>query len=297
LQHRQLTPRFVRNLDVAAAEHPRAQAHLSSASGLVLAQGRLYTVADDEHHLGAFDPTRDEPVQLVRLLPGDLPPDKRERKKRKPDTEALTALPGARLLALGSGSKPNRRRGFLLAMNGSGPAREIDLSALYLPLAEHFADLNIEGAFVQDDHFHLLQRGNKGDARNARITFPLADVEAWLAGAAAAPTATAIHALELGSVDGVPLGCTDGAALPGGGFMFSAVAENTDDSYADGACGASAIGWTDPQGRIAGLAMLAGAPKVEGIALDGRGGLWMVTDADDPLQPSQLLALDALPWA
>jgi hypothetical protein len=292
-----LTPRFVRKLDVDAKVHPRGQGHLSSASGLVLAQGRLYTVADDEHHLGVFDPARAGPVQLLRLRAGDLPPEKHERKKRKPDTEALVALPGGRLLALGSGSKPNRRRGFLLLLDDGAAPREIDLSPLYVPLAEHFADLNIEGAFVQGASLHLLQRGNKGDARNACIAWPLAAFEQWLAGRADAPAPSGIVPLALGGVAGVPLGVTDGAALPGGGWVFSAVAEDTENSYADGACSASAIGWTDASGGLAGLAMLEGAPKVEGIALDGQGGLWMVTDADDPEQPSQLLALDRLPWA
>lgn len=307
MANRALVPRVLRTLDVPVGEHPRGQAHLSAASGLVYLHGRLFTVADDEHHLGIFDPLDPRPLRLLRLRSGDLPQEKRARKKRKPDAEALVALPPAagaampRLLALGSGSKPNRAIGFLLALDARGEVaqgpREIDLGGLYDPLREQFTDLNIEGAFVQAGRFHLLQRGNKGDGRNACIAFALDAVQAWLAGQAQAPQALAIQPLELGVVDGVPLGCTDGAALPDGGWIFSAVAEDTDDSYADGACGGSAIGRVDAQGGVAGVWPLDGAPKVEGIALDGRGGLWMVTDADDPDQASRLLALDRLPWA
>lgn len=307
MAHQALVPRVLRTLDVSAGEHPRGQAHLSSASGLVFLHGRLFTVADDEHHLGIFDPSDRRPLRLLRLRAGDLPQDKRARKKRKPDAEALVALPPTagdampRLLALGSGSKPNRATGFLFALDAQGEAaqgpREIDLGGLYDPLRAQFTDLNIEGAFAQAGRFHLLQRGNKGDGRNACIAFALDALEAWLAGQARAPQPLAIQPLALGAVDGVPLGCTDGAALPGGGWIFCAVAEDTDDSYADGACGGSAIGRVDAQGRVVGLWSLDGAPKVEGIALDGRGGLWMVTDADDPDQASRLLALDRLPWA
>ena len=73
----------------------------------------------------------------------------------------------------------------------------------------------------------------------------------------------------LGEVVGVPLGFTDGVALPGGGWIFSAVAEDTGDSYADGACGGSAIGWVSAGGELQRIQAIAGAPKVEGIALAG----------------------------
>ena len=45
----------------------------------------------------------------------------------------------------------------------------VDLAALYAPLRKRFADLNIEGALVVSGELLLLQRGNKGDRRNARI--------------------------------------------------------------------------------------------------------------------------------
>ncbi|MFN9472265.1 DUF6910 family protein [Acidovorax sp.] len=154
--------------------------------------------------------------------------------------------------------------------------------------------MNIEGAFAAGDELHLLQRGNKGDARNACITYPLAPLLDWLAGTRAEPPpALRTALLDLGTVNGVPLGFTEGAALPGGegGWIFSAVAENTDDSYADGDCVASAIGWVGADGVLQRIAPLHGAPKVEGIALDGAQRLLMVTDADDPRCASRLLLL------
>ncbi|MBB6559036.1 hypothetical protein HNP48_001700 [Acidovorax soli] len=307
-----LTTTHLHDLLLDPATHPRGQPHLSAASGLVRAGAWLYVVADDEHHLGmlpitaAVAPQPAPLVQLHRILPGDLPTEPRERKKRKPDLEALALLPASSayphgaLLALGSGSKPNRQRGLAIALDATGrpdgAAQALDLSALYAPLRAEFADLNIEGAFVTHDAMHLLQRGNKGDARSACITYPLAPLLAWLAGTRAQPPAPLRTTLfDLGTVDGVPLGFTDGAALPGGdgdcGWIFSAVAENTDDSYADGECVASAIGWVEADGVLQRIAALEGAPKVEGIALDGAGRLLMVTDADDPARASRLLAV------
>nr|WP_216369848.1 hypothetical protein [Ramlibacter montanisoli] len=258
----------------------------------------LYVVADDEHHLGVLQADGEQPVQLVRLLPSDLPQDKEQRKRRKPDLEALALLPphaawphGA-LLALGSGSRPQRCRAVLLLLDAhgaiAGEPRVLDVAALYAPLRERFGDLNIEGAFASGTGLHLLQRANQGAAVNACIAYPLADIVQWIAQGGALPPAT-ITPFELGTVQGVPYGFTDGAALPGGGWIFSAVAEDTPDSYADGRCAGSALGTVNADGTLLSLEPLPGAHKVEGIALLPDGRLLMVTDADDPGQASALL--------
>ncbi len=299
-----LIPAHLRDLQVQAAAHPRAQPHLSSASGLARAGDWLYVVADDEHHIGAFQ-ARDagSPVTLHRVLPGDLPHGKGERKKRKPDFEALAMLepsalhPHGVLLALGSGSTPHRERGVLASLDGhggiTGAVQVIGLAGLYAPLRRQFPDLNIEGGFIAGGSFILLQRANKGDARNAAISYPLRGMQDWLAGhSAAPPEPQGVVLFELGAVQGVPLGFTDGAGLPDGGWIFSAVAEDTSDSYNDGACAGSAVGWVGPDGRLQRIEPLQGAPKVEGIAPDGPARLLMVTDQDDPESASRLLSVD-----
>jgi hypothetical protein len=95
----------------------------------------------------------------------------------------------------------------------------------------------------------------------------------------------------LGELDGVTLGFTDGAALDDGRWLFSAVAENTTDSYNDGACLGTVIGLVERDGRVRRLAQLDGQWKVEGIALAADGGLLLVTDADDPQVAASLLRL------
>lgn len=299
-----LKPVFLRDLLLDPGSHPRRQPHLSAASGLVQVGHWLYMVADDEHHLGMLeDGARDvKPVLLQRIFADDLPEEKDERKKLKPDLEALLLLPTApghpygALMAMGSGSRPNRQQAVALALDElgrlTGAASTIDLADLYQPLRSSFPDLNIEGAFVANERFHLLQRGNKGDATSACIEYSLNDVQDWLAGRRSmAPVALRIVPFALGQAGGVPLGFTDGTALPGGGWLFSAVAEDSADSYADGPCAGSAIGWVNTDGELLRLEPIAGAPKVEGIALDGVSRLLLVTDSDDPARASQLLAV------
>jgi hypothetical protein len=111
------------DLLVDPQSHPRGQPHLSAASGLVRVHGRLYVVADDEHHLGVMADTQQVPtdalstprVTLLRLFEGDLPRAKGQRKAAKPDLEALTAVPPL----------PAVQNGALLALLGFAATREI----------------------------------------------------------------------------------------------------------------------------------------------------------------------------
>ena len=290
-------PKLLRALHLDPADHPLGQAHLSAASALVRVDERLYVVADDELHLGVFSLTDERPGRLIRLFDGELPAPKVERKASKPDLEALAllpALPGhaqGALLALGSGSKTNRQRAVLLGLEEGALPRQIDLALLYQPLHEHFSDLNIEGGFLLGEEFVLLQRGNQGQAANAAVRYRWTELRDWLLGEGPLPTPPTIQPVELGELGGVALGFTDGAALADGRWLFSAAAENTADSYNDGACLGAVIGLVERDGRVRRLAELDGRWKVEGIALAGDGSLLLVTDADDPLVAASLLEL------
>ncbi len=305
-----LNPQNIGALWIDSAQHPQGRAHLSAASGLVRTGKMLAVVADDELHLGLFDDsvaagTQPAPGRLLTILEGDLPRGATQRKQAKPDFETLALLPplpgcvGGALLALGSGSKPNRETGVVLALAGpgqpTGRRAVVPLSALYAPLRKRFADLNIEGAWVAGGELHLLHRGNKGDARSACIRYDWNAAAPWLAGVQPQPPAIkSVQVIDLGVVDGVPLGLTDGVPLPGGEWLFSAVAEDTHNSVADGVCVASTLGVVTADGLVRRLARLHGAPKVEGIAVQTDGDDWlvtMVTDPDDANVASQLLAV------
>jgi hypothetical protein len=276
-------------------------AQLSAASGLVQHQGRLYVVADDELALGLFDLDGHAPGRWFPLLDGVLPEAPAARKAAKPDLESLLLWPDAgghgELLALGSGSAAPRHRALRVELDAAGEplaaAPPLDLRPLHAALAAHFAQPNIEGAFIDGDDFCLLQRGHTGEPVNACVRYPWPAMQAWLRGAGRCPDIASLRHYVLGDLQGVPLGFTDGTPLPGGGWLFCAAAEANDDAVADGPCAGSALGWVAADGQLQGLWPLSVPVKAEGIALAGAGAaarVLLVTDADDRSAPAQLLA-------
>ncbi|MFP8780967.1 DUF6929 family protein [Hydrogenophaga sp. RWCD_12] len=296
--------RILRTLDVSAPPGEDAIEYLSAASGLALIGRRLYVIADDEHSLGVFDLGDSGPGRLFRLFAGQLPQRHKDRKAGKPDLEAMAVLPAfeshpfGALLAVGSGSKPNRQRAALLRLDGNGAidgsARHVDLGPLYDPLRNRFPDLNIEGLFVAGGELCLLQRGNRASRVNACVRFAWPDIEQWIRGIGPTPSCRSVSVFELGEVEGVPLSFTDAAGLTTGGWVFCAAAEDTSDSYADGHCAGSAVGIVSAEGRLVLLEPIDLACKAEGIAVadDGKGfELLLVTDGDDRGVPAQLLSV------
>lgn len=300
----QLAVQRLRALSVDPKLHPRGQPYLSAASGLVCANGRAYVIADDEHHLAVFRDL-ESPGELHRVVAGDLPRGTKARKKRKPDMETLLLLPAAGaaaqacLLALGSGSRPRRRLGTVIALGADGePAAQaghFDLEPIYAPLRALLREINIEGAMAIGDEFVLLNRGIDGRTENATARYRLRDLLRVIGGDASELAPTSVRRYALGAIDGVGLAFTDAAALPDGGWVFTAVAEDTSDSATDGACAGSAVGVVDAGGDLRSLRRLEGDPKVEGVDVRSAAGasamttLSMVTDADDPEQASWLL--------
>lgn len=300
-----ISPIRIRALDLVAAARPGRFAHLSAASGLVRAGTFLYVIADDELHLGVFDATGAGAGCLVRLFAGELPGSRSKRKAQKPDLEALTLLPSfaafrhGALFALGSGSKRNRRTGALLGVDADGAASGcpslVDLSDMFSALEEEFPDLNIEGAVVSDGELRLFQRGNTRAAQNALARFRLSEVlDALASGAPHEPLRPiAIHRVDLGEIDGIPLCFTDGAALPNGEMVFTAIAEDTHDSYHDGPCAGAAVGIIGNDGKLRFLERLDRPHKIEGVDAQVDGSvirLLLVTDADDASVPAALFS-------
>ncbi len=300
----------IRELDLAGARDAALPRHLSAASGLACIGSFVYVVADDELHLGVFSATTHAPGHFIRLFEGTLPTAKAARKQHKPDLEAIVALPSfapypdGALLALGSGSERNRRRAALLALDRHGAIastpRVIDVSPLFDRLDRSVPALNIEGAVVIGDELRLLQRASKGHPQNAIVHYSLtALLDALTVGdsiGALAPAA--ITPIDLGRIDGVPLSFTDGASLPDGRTVFTAVAENTDDTYNDGPCLGAAIGVVARDAKLLSIEHIDGCHKVEGVAVridddvinDDAISLVLVTDADDPAIPAALFS-------
>jgi len=267
-----------------------AAGHVSAASGLVVRDDEFFVVADDEHHLGVFA-RGGAPGRLHRLLPGELPAGKRERKARKPDFEILLALPDRRLLAMGSGSRPTRERAVLVGADLE-PVRTVDTAPLCARLRTLLPELNLEGAALCGDEWVLVQRGSGVDPRNALLFLPRAQLEDGLARGTLEAATPRVVGFELGEVGGVRWSVTD-AAFDDGDFWFTAVLEDTRDAYADGACHGSALARVTPAGQVRRLERLDTDAKVEGLAFEG-DTVWMVTDADDPDIPARLLTAQRL---
>ena len=268
-----IATRVIRTLDVSAA------------SGLVLRDGLFHVVADDENALFVFGP--EGATRRVALLRGDLPLEHAIRKAHKPDFEILVDLPGHGLLAMGSGSRSTRERAVLVDRRER--IAEIDTSPLCATLRGTFAKLNLEGAALVGDEFVLLQRGNRGDGRNALVFIAMEDVHDALASKRLAVTRRPrIVDLELGAQGEVPWSCTDLTRIGDGDLLACAVLEDTCDAYQDGPCLGSALVRLSPDGALRWHRRLDTEGKVEGVAVEG-DGVWLVTDADDRAIPARLL--------
>lgn len=296
--------KILRKLDLEAAQGAGRRRHMAAGSGLVAIGDFLYVVADDELHLGCFPRAGDAAGRLVRLFSGELPREHAERKAAKPDLEALVRLPAfadypdGALLAVPSGSTPQRCRGALLRLDThgaiTGGSTSIDHSGLYAALAAQVPALDIEGAVVVDDALVLLHRGSRPYPLSALIELSLAGVQAGLARRSAieALSPRCVRWVDLGGIGGVALSITDGASLPDGRLVVTAVAEKSEDSYADGPCLGAAIGVLDRDGRVLQVHQLQPTYKIEGVQArieDGLIRLLLVTDADDESVPSYLL--------
>ena len=294
----------LRHLDLQSGSEPDRPAYLSAASGLVVVGRFLYAVADDELHLGVFEMDPPRPGTLLRLFPGDLPDKLTRRKKEKPDLEALVRLPAFKnhphgaLLALGSGSSKRRFRGALLRLNGDGSvhgrAKIVDTSAWLEEMASDFGQINIEGAWVSGHQIHLLQRGNKGAGVNAVVSSDLAVLLDGLEDDhLPAPARLHIQRFDLGHIDGVPLCFSDACALAGGEWLFTAIAEDTENPVDDGAFVGAAIGLVNSDHQLRWVRTVTPSFKIEGIVIvrDGvEAEILLVADADDPTVPGVLLS-------
>ena len=278
----------------------------------------MAVVQDDTRVVALVDPATASVLPL--LLPADegvrLFEPARGNKHRKLDLEVAFSFisNGAHhLIALGSGSTSARETVVRLrcpvgATPHPGTAAElIPLPRLYQLLRETAAfsgsELNLEGAAVlPDGRLQLFQRGNGapvGDLLpvSATATLPL---DALLALLDHPDTASLPHLeqVEQHTFPPAPQGATysfTDATVADGRLTYIAVAECSPNSYDDGEVVGAIVGWqTDDGWHCTPLRNPSGSlllDKPEGVAPvgDGSGDLWMVTDNDNPEQPSELL--------
>ena len=302
-----LTLSVLRELDLDRPSAPGRGAHLSAASGVARRGDFVYVIGDDELGLGVFRLSKEAPGTLRPVLAGELPDGHEERKREKADLEALTLLPptdehpyGA-LLGLGSGSKPQRERGFVWGLGADGSLEgepiELDLAPLYDRLRERAPELNVEGASVLGDALWLFHRGNTQQGLNIVAEVPLRDFLEDLARDGrircdGAPVR--VRAYELGELDGVPLTFSDATPLADELVVFTASAEPGSDPHGtDGEIRGAVVGTIDGDGHVERLRTIDRKWKVEGVyaSIDARViDFLFVCDQDDPDAPSPLLS-------
>jgi hypothetical protein len=301
-----LTLRALRDLDLEAPPAPGRAAHISAASGVARRGDFVYVIGDDELGLGVFRLSKEAPGALRPVLSGELSSDHDERKKQKPDLEALTLLPPftgrpfGSLLGLGSGSNPQRERGFVwgLAPDGSleGKPIELDLSPLYERLRESAPELNIEGASALGNRLRLFHRGNTEQGLNIVAEVPLGDFIGDVQGGGQIECGDELRtrAYDLGELDGVPLTFSDATPIADELIVFTASAEPDSDPHGtDGEIRGSVVGMIDAHGGVERLRTIDRKWKVEGVyaSIDARViDFLFVCDQDDPDVASPLLS-------
>lgn len=284
-------------------------AHVRAASSIRRQGERLIIAQDDVSALALLDPATGATLPILLPAAPDgtrVFDDVRGNKKLKLDLEASILLPDGRFVAFGSGSSPHREK-IVTVGAGERPFAQVmagtDFYARLRQVAsERGARLNVEGAVVQGGWLRLLQRGTAKRgfvAWNAILDVSLPAFVRWLDGRASMPEVQRVMEVDLGTIDGVPLGFTDAAVTVDGRLAFIACAEDTADAVDDGPVLGCCFGWIDADDLAASTTVVLdanGRPttlKLEGIeARPGSSVLFdVVADMDRGEEAAQIAAL------
>lgn len=269
---------------------------VNAASGLVKSQNHFLVIADDELSLFQFNFEGQTKVRTLPLKPGSLPNNFKDRKKQKPDWEALVQLQTANresvLLAVPSGSTNNRMIGALVTLNteglidGSSKSSEVDFSKIYAALSEKLPDLNIEGACVLNNQLKFFQRGNGKAGVNAIIDLNLDGIVHDMKNQIPldAKNILSVQPFDLGTLNSFKLDFTDACTVDNT-IWFLAVAEDSQSTYEDGKYHGAILGCLDSEGKEVARYEIDCALKPEGLWVEKeehRLCFYIVTDADNP---------------
>ncbi len=262
---------------------------ISAGSGLLMDKRDFYVIADDELFLWMFPRDGASADRSLQLIPGALPADHIERKRLKPDFEAMATVANG-ILILPSGSKPNRQRGCWVV---DEKVMEVSCQELYQILENKIPSLNIEGCTVCRNKLMLFHRGNGAGSQNAIVYLDLGLVTHGLQMAQPflpKDSLKEVQMFDLGQIEGYPLGFTDAATDMDGRVWYIAVAEATDSTYDDGEYIGAVLGYLDPVSlRPVRSFPLEIAAKPEGLCLTpDLAKFYVVTDADDRSKPALL---------
>jgi hypothetical protein len=292
-----------------AARIQQSARHVRAASGLAPFGNRIGLIQDDTRALIWLDASGSVMAETPLNEDGSIEhfDEILGNKHRKDDLEAavsFTHAGDAYWLALGSGSTPARDRAVLL---NDQSFRWLSLSTWYQALRSRqdfcAGALNIEAAFVYQQRFFLVQRGNGRQKNvNAIAEFALDEVCAFLQGSIAAPNVARVTPVQLGAIadaGGNPVRWSFAdACVIGSRIWFLLSAEDSPDAVADGPVLGTALAYCDDLhfadlniGSIHDLNQQPVCLKLEGLCALDASTLLAVSDQDDPREASRCLRI------
>lgn len=248
-----------------------------AASGLVIDQQYVYTIADNDATLYVYD-TKKKKVEGI-----DLKPEIKSQeitKGTKPDFEAITKYED-HIYVIGSGSKENRFD--LISYNIN--TKEIKNDS-YKFLFDEFLevsklskkDFNIEGVVADDNATYFFNRGNGPAKRNGifRVAGKINDLR---------NKKVEFYPVQLPSISNELTTFSD-AILVDGKILFTATVELNSTTYHDGEVKGSIIGELDLETmNIIHWEKIVDNKKIEGLSLNKNNKrnytLYLCEDNDD----------------
>ena len=203
---------------------------IGAASGIVHHNNSLYIISDNSGFLYEYKLLNNELSKhaLIENASQNIV------KKQKPDFESIT-LKGNELHIFGSGSTVNRNKKIVFNLT-TAVSQENDLSLLYqkIKLEAAISDdqLNIEGAFYENENLYLFQRGNGLNSKNGIVKIDSNQKHDQEIGC---------QFVELPKIKHIETSFTD-AILVENKIYFLACAEDTLSTYHDGEVLGSIIG-------------------------------------------------------
>jgi hypothetical protein len=228
--------------------------NLPSASGVEIVDGVIYIVGDDSPYLYRLDHSL-KLLDTIELFKSEDFSSGRIPKKIKPDLECITLIEinsNKYLFILGSGSKENRDKGFLVKLpnkyNNKHFVQEVSLASLYHLLSSNpevtgGAKLNLEAAASTHSMMILFNRAAKY-GKNTALVFDMEEFKVYLTENPELVPFPSIYPYSLPSIKYVPAGFS-GASVIENKLFFTAAVEDTDDPVADGEVLGSMIGYIE----------------------------------------------------
>ncbi|MCA5005357.1 DUF6929 family protein [Sphingobacterium bovistauri] len=229
---------------------------LGATSGLFYQQDEIKLIADNSNYFYAY--TISDSTLHKTMLHDNLHNNEIVEKKNKFDLESIFKYQDSFYL-LGSGSSNLAIRNKLFIVDKDNNIQTKDCSTQFAfirkQLEIHENDFNIEGAFMYNEKYHLLNRGNGPKNQNGIIISDLSLQEKPF-----------FVPLDLSKIS-PHLSITDGTVVDDYLYFLAAI-EHSNSTYTDGEIGGSYVGYINLKTfELENILPLSETNKFEGITL------------------------------